>query len=107
MGGGPPNSVSIWHELRPRLEQYVGRPLKVTLDEWRPGDQPVYISDTRKAAREFGWQPRVDIDAGLRRLWEWAVQLTEARAVVAPKQRRAPLRIPMAKPGIAFAGPSA
>src|SRR5690242_19173599 len=56
IGGGPSNSVSIWRELRPRLEQYVGHPLEVTLDEWRPGDQPVYVSDTRKAERDFGWR---------------------------------------------------
>ena len=107
MGGGRGNSVSIWHELRPRLEQYVGRSLQVALDEWRPGDQPVYISDIREAARDFGWQPRVDIDAGLRRLWEWAQHLTEGRGVAAEKPRNAPLRLPVAKPGIAFAGPSA
>ena len=107
MGGGRANSVSIWHELRPLLEQYVGRPMQVALDEWRPGDQPVYISDTRKAARDFGWQPQVDVEAGLRRLWEWAVHLTDGRTVTAQKQRRAPLRLPIAKTGIAFAGPSA
>jgi CDP-paratose 2-epimerase len=107
MGGGRANSVSIWQELRPRLEQYVGRSLPVALDEWRPGDQPVYISDTRKAARDFGWQPQVDIDTGLRRLWDWAVSVTEGRTVAAPKQRRTPMPLPIAKPGIAFAGPSA
>jgi CDP-paratose 2-epimerase len=107
MGGGPANSVSIWRELRPRLEAYAGRSLQVSIDEWRPGDQPVYVSDTRKAAREFGWQPHVDIDTGLRRLWDWAVHLTEARTVLQPKKVRSPLRLPIAKTGIAFAGPSA
>jgi CDP-paratose 2-epimerase len=107
MGGGPANSISIWHELRPRLEQCAGKQLQVTLDEWRPGDQPVYISDTRKAAGDFGWQPRVDIDAGLRRLWDWAVYLTDGRKVSPLTQRRSPLRLPIAKTGIAFAGPSA
>lgn len=107
MGGGLANSVSIWHELRPRLEQYACRSLKVSLDEWRPGDQPVYISDTRKAARDFGWQPQVSIDTGLRRLWDWAVHLTDGRTVPAARQRREPLRLPIGKAGIAFAGPSA
>ena len=107
MGGGPANSVSIWRELRPRLEAYAGHPLQVSVDAWRPGDQPVYVSDTRKAAREFGWQPRVDIDTGLRRLWDWAVHLTQAHEVVQPKPVRPPLRLPIANTGIAFAGPSA
>src|SRR5207244_3070941 len=51
MGGGPPNTVSIWHELGPRLEQFSGRRVLAQLDGWRPGDQPVYVSDTRKAQR--------------------------------------------------------
>lgn len=107
MGGGPANSVSIWHELRPHLEAYVGHPLEVALDEWRPGDQPVYVSDTRKAERDFGWRPQVDLEVGLRRLWDWAVHLTEGRAATTPAQRRSPIRLPIANPGIAFAGPSA
>jgi CDP-paratose 2-epimerase len=76
MGGGPANSISIWQELRPRLERLAGHPLLVEMDTWRPGDQPVYISNTRKAESDFGWQPRVSVDEGLRRLWAWAMALT-------------------------------
>ena len=83
IGGGGANSVSIWHELRPRLEQIDATPLRVTLDEWRPGDQPVYISDTRKASRDFGWRPEVGLDEGLQRLWNWAVELNEAEIQIA------------------------
>jgi CDP-paratose 2-epimerase len=82
MGGGPANSVSIWTELRPRLEQLAGHPLNVQTDSWRPGDQPVYVSDTRKAAHDFGWKPLVSVDDGLRRLWSWARVLTDAREPV-------------------------
>jgi CDP-paratose 2-epimerase len=109
MGGGRANSVSIWQELRPRLEQHVGHALDVRLDKWRPGDQPVYISDTRKAERDFGWRPQVDIDTGLRRLWEWALQLTEDRAVTRAgvKPSHPALRMPLANAGVALAGPPA
>jgi CDP-paratose 2-epimerase len=109
MGGGRENSVSIWHELRPRLEQYAGRALQATLDEWRPGDQPVYISDTRKAARDFGWRPEVSIDEGLRRLWDWALHLMPGptSVEVASAAKRAPVALPLKQRGIAFAGPSA
>ncbi len=108
MGGGPANSVSIWHELRPRLERYAGRRLNVTMDEWRPGDQPVYISDSRKAGRDFGWHPRVSIEDGLCRLWDWALQLSQsASARSTARAKRPPLRLPIAQPGIAFAGPPA
>jgi CDP-paratose 2-epimerase len=76
MGGGPANALSIWEELRPRLEQLAGRPVQVHTDKWRPGDQPVYVSDTRKAGCDFGWQPLVSVDEGLHRLWGWAQAVT-------------------------------
>jgi CDP-paratose 2-epimerase len=107
MGGGPSNSVSIWHELRPRLEQFAGHSVQAQLDGWRPGDQPVYVSDTRKAQHDFGWKPRVGIDAGLQRLWDWALELCDGRAQVATKLKRSALGLPIPQPDIAFAGPSA
>jgi CDP-paratose 2-epimerase len=76
MGGGPANTVSIWHELRPRLEHLAGHSVSAQMQPWRPGDQPVYVSDTRKAANDFGWRPEVSLDDGLERLWEWAQHLT-------------------------------
>lgn len=77
IGGGPANSVSIWHELRPKLETFATNPLHVTHDDWRPGDQPVYVSDTRKAFRDFSWKPKVSLAEGLKGLWDWALHLTD------------------------------
>ncbi len=53
------------------LEKLAGHPLPVTYSDWRPGDQPVYISDIRKAERELGWRPRVSAEEGIGRLWKW------------------------------------
>ena len=71
IGGGPINSVSIWRELRPRLETLSGKRLAPAVEGWRPGDQPVYVSDIGAARRDFGWAPRVSLDEGLERLWSW------------------------------------
>ncbi len=71
VGGGPDNTMSIWTEFGPRLEQLLGRPIPVAHGDWRPGDQPVYISDIRKVEREIGWRPRVSVEEGTRRLFEW------------------------------------
>ncbi|HET6317933.1 MAG TPA: GDP-mannose 4,6-dehydratase [Chloroflexota bacterium] len=111
MGGGPTNTVSIWTELRPRLEQLAGRQLHVRMHDWRPGDQPVYVSDTRRAQRDFGWQPRIGVDEGLRRLWQWAQAVEGAAAVRdgithAPKSPRK-IGLGLSRPGIALANPSA
>ena len=107
MGGGPDNSVSVWQELRPRLEHFSAKALQVDLARWRPGDQPIYVSDTRLAEQDFSWKPRVGIDEGLRRLWDWAQELNGLQPKAASEPKRTSLRLPVAQPGVAFAGPSA
>ncbi|MGZ5393870.1 MAG: GDP-mannose 4,6-dehydratase, partial [Mycobacterium sp.] len=71
IGGGPDHTVSIWQEFGPLLERLAGAPPRVTYADWRPGDQPVYISDIRKAERELGWKPHVSFEDGVERLWGW------------------------------------
>jgi CDP-paratose 2-epimerase len=71
IGGGPQNTMSVWAEFGPVLEELLGRPIPVCYQDWRPGDQPVYISDIRKAERELGWRPRTSVQEGLTRLFEW------------------------------------
>jgi CDP-paratose 2-epimerase len=73
VGGGPDNTLSVWSEFGPLLEELVGRPIPVTYGDWRPGDQRVYVSDIRKAKQELGWSPRVSVREGLGRLYEWLV----------------------------------
>ncbi len=71
VGGGPERTMSIWAEFGPILEHIVGRPIPVNYADWRPGDQPIYISDVRKAGRDLGWQPHVGVEEGIRRLYDW------------------------------------
>ncbi len=70
-GWRPEKTLSIWQEFAPILERLVGKPIPVSQGEWRPGDQRVYISDIRKAGQELGWQPKVGVEEGVRRLYEW------------------------------------
>lgn len=88
VGGGAANTVAIWKELGPKLEALAGRRLAPSIGVWRPGDQPVYVSDTRKAERDFGWTPRVSVDAGLGRLWDWI----QANRELFPAQTGRPAR---------------
>lgn len=71
IGGGPENTVSIWAEFGPALEMLAGYPISVVYAGWRPGDQLVYVSDIRKAARDLGWRPRTSLPQGLVKLWKW------------------------------------
>ncbi|MEZ4672692.1 MAG: SDR family NAD(P)-dependent oxidoreductase [Caldilineaceae bacterium] len=71
IGGGPENTISIWREFGPLLEKLLGRPISVNFHTWRPGDQPVYISDIRKAERELGWKPKIAVSQGTECLYRW------------------------------------
>ena len=71
VGGGLSNTLSIWAEFGPILERLAGRKIEVKHGDWRPGDQPVFISDNSKARRVLGWEPRVSVQEGVNRLWNW------------------------------------
>ncbi|MCU0495617.1 MAG: GDP-mannose 4,6-dehydratase [Chloroflexaceae bacterium] len=72
IGGSARNTLSIWREFQPMLSRFAGQPVEAAhYGDWRPGDQPVCILDTGKAERELGWTPRVGLDDGMQRLWDW------------------------------------
>lgn len=71
IGGGAQNTMSIWAEFGPMLTELLGHPVPVSYADWRPGDQPVYISDIRKAQRELNWSPRVSVHQGITNLFKW------------------------------------
>lgn len=73
VGGGPENTLAVWTELGPMLEALMGHKIPVAWDDWRPGDQRIFVADVGKAARELGWRPRVGKEEGVRRLYEWVV----------------------------------
>lgn len=71
IGGGPANTLAIWSEFAPHIQRLAGRLPPVHFAEIRPGDQAVYISDTRKAARLLDWTPAVGVEDGIGRLYAW------------------------------------
>jgi CDP-paratose 2-epimerase len=73
IGGGPANTLAVWQEFRDLLADLKGEQVPASYDDWRPGDQPCYVSDIRKASRLLGWGPQVSKEEGVRRLWEWVV----------------------------------
>jgi CDP-paratose 2-epimerase len=70
IGGGPDNTLSLL-ELMEVLREQSGRSVVYSFEDWRPGDQPVYVSDIRKAAELLSWRPQVGIDEGLEQLYSW------------------------------------
>ncbi len=71
IGGGKENTLSIWKEFGPLLEKELGQEIPVSRETWRPGDQRVFVADIQKAARDFDWKPEVNVEAGIRKLFDW------------------------------------
>ncbi len=71
VGGGAANTLSIWAEFGPMLEELSGRKIDATFSETRPGDQPVFVSDNTKAMELLNWQPKVAVRDGVKQLWKW------------------------------------
>jgi CDP-paratose 2-epimerase len=78
LGGGPENTLSL-RELLAAIERMQGRAPEVSFKDWRPGDQPWYVSDTRAFARATGWRAQVNVNAGLRRLRDWVIDSSIVR----------------------------
>lgn len=76
IGGGADNTLSVL-ELLQYLETKLGRPISHSFEDWRPGDQPCYVSDITKAKAVFGWEPTVGKNEGLEKLFSWVQEHLE------------------------------
>jgi CDP-paratose 2-epimerase len=70
IGGGGANTVSLL-ELLDLLTELHGGDVSVRFEDWRAADQRYYVADTSKFSRRTGWQPRVGVREGVRRLYDW------------------------------------
>ena len=70
IGGGPENTMSLL-ELIAFLEEFTGKKIEYGFDKWRPGDQPIYVSNIEKAKKVFGWQPKTSAREGVKILADW------------------------------------
>jgi CDP-paratose 2-epimerase len=71
LGGGMKRAVSVVEMLK-AIEHHTGKPPRRTFCEVRPGDQPLYISDTSKLERLTGWRARrsiADTLAAIQQFW--------------------------------------
>ncbi len=70
IGGGPKNVMSLL-ELVAHMEEVTGKTIDLKFGDWRPGDQPVFITNVSKAQKVFGWAPSISKYDGVRKLYEW------------------------------------
>lgn len=69
-GGGSENSVSLL-ELIKIIENQTGKSVDTAFEDWREGDQKVYISDISRAKDVLGWKPTTKVGDGVRQYIEW------------------------------------
>ncbi len=60
LGGGPQRAFSVL-EMLGAIENATGKTARIEYRAVRPGDQPLYISDTAKLEQDTGWRPRRDL----------------------------------------------
>jgi CDP-paratose 2-epimerase len=73
VGGGPGSVLSLLDLVR-MLEERLKRRIPLRFDDWRPGDQRVYVSDIRKLDSVLGWKPEIDAKTGIAQLIDWVAQ---------------------------------
>ncbi len=71
LGGGLKNSISVWLEFGPILQKLFRKDITIKKDNPRPGDQFIFIADTSRAKKDFGWVPKTNLPAGLKKLFTW------------------------------------
>ncbi len=72
VGGGSGNALSVWQDFEPLLAKYFGmRPDVARVEDERPLDTKVYVSDITRVSQDLGWAPTVEPSDGVTRLLGW------------------------------------
>jgi CDP-paratose 2-epimerase len=70
IGGGPSNTLCL-RDLLSFLERELSVTISPEYGESRPGDQPVFICDVSKAKELLNWEPKINVDRGVKELIQW------------------------------------
>jgi CDP-paratose 2-epimerase len=70
IGGGRQNTTSLL-EFLDILETQTAKQPDVSFDDWREGDQKVYISDISRAQNKLDWKPEINLETGISRFLDW------------------------------------
>lgn len=70
VGGGSGKTMSLL-ELIVLLEELLKKKIPHSFSDWRPGDQPVYVSDIAKIKKDIHWEPKITVRDGVNDLYRW------------------------------------
>ncbi|QQR49678.1 SDR family NAD(P)-dependent oxidoreductase [bacterium] len=77
MGGGQQNSLSLL-EFFDVLKGLAGDKIQYSFDNWRPGDQLMFISDNTRSEALLGFNPKISCDQGIAKIYEWLKKYYQA-----------------------------
>lgn len=75
-GGGPDFTLSLL-ELLQTLERLLNRKIDVKFDDWRPGDQRIFVTDCERAKNDVGWFAKTHPESGIKKLLDWVLDSRE------------------------------
>ena len=87
LGGGPENAISLL-ELIDQIALMRGVAPALSFDQWRPGDQPWYVSRFDALTSAVGWMPQVPLREGLQSLLGWLEGRFSPAGANAPRELR-------------------
>ncbi|MBY0353720.1 SDR family NAD(P)-dependent oxidoreductase [Candidatus Babeliales bacterium] len=70
MGGGQENSLSLL-QFFDVLKNFTGEKIVYSFDEWRPGDQLMFVSDNTRAETLLGFKPQISSEQGIAKIYAW------------------------------------
>ncbi|HEV7448899.1 MAG TPA: NAD-dependent epimerase/dehydratase family protein [Steroidobacteraceae bacterium] len=70
LGGGQANAISLL-ELIDEIARMRGAAPPLRFEDWRPGDQPWFVSRIDAIASAVGWTPQIALPQGLQSLLKW------------------------------------
>jgi CDP-paratose 2-epimerase len=71
VGGGVENSLSLL-ETTQLCQEITGRQIPIhTVTEERPGDVPLFITDSARIIKQTGWKPTIDPKMALQDIYQW------------------------------------
>ncbi|HEY9892204.1 MAG TPA: GDP-mannose 4,6-dehydratase [Candidatus Sericytochromatia bacterium] len=73
IGGGQENTTSLV-EFIELIGKIHGKKPSVDFDNWRPGDQRYYVSDSSKFQAATSWRPQINIHQGIQNLYQWLLE---------------------------------
>ena len=87
MGGGKENALSL-RKFFKILEDITKNKISLSFDEWRPGDQFIFISDNLLAKKLLNFEPEISCKQGIEKIYNWLYDYYSYRNMIFAEYRK-------------------